>query len=653
MNKLKLTIAALLTITLLACPQTSFAGNIQLVTYYPAPQGAFDRLTLLPQTSLPTPCTIGTLTTDQTSGKIFYCHDILGVGTWGPLSNVWTTTGNYAYPTDTDSKPLIFAGIGTSVPNFKLTLDNDGGILAIGTFAGGVVTSNPVNAVIPPIARFIWYPRKAAFRAVWDRSNLTDDTNLGNYSTAFGDHPLASATASVTSGITNSTTANYGTIAGGKNNSVTGNYSTITGGESNLAPGQYSIVSGSNNQANGDYNTIGGGFNNTSSGIGATINGGVSNTITSTYSVISGGSTNSIQGANYAAIGGGYDNAVTGNYALIGGGSGNIAPGIYSFIGGGNTNTANGTYSVIGGGDSNLVGGNWAVVCGGQTNIASGNYATVTGGLNNNAGGTSSFIAGGSNNTASGNYSVIAGGDHNSVAGDYSWVGGRYMNLSAAADRTFVWGYSDTTVNITAADAFILAPGANGGSPVNPRLSIGETNPSAILSIALPAASLSDFLAITSTNAATAGNIFIVKNNGYVGIAKYNPGYPLQIGTGVTNGNGAYLTVGGVWTNTSSRKFKDNIKLLGTQKALKAFQKLDPVTYNYKVDKTAHHVGFIAEDVPDLVAEEGRKGLNAMPVTAVLTAVLKDQKKTIAKQDEILNTLENDVQSLKAELLNY
>ena len=374
--------------------------------------------------------------------------------------------------------------------------------------------------------------------------------------------------------------------------------------------------------------------------------------VNSTYSTISGGSGNNVTGKNYTFIGGGVQNGINGNYAAIGGGKSNIANGPYSYVGGGNTNNASGSYSVIGGGDSNTVSSDWAVVSGGKSNTASGTYATVLGGLSNTASGTSSIIAAGSNNTASGHYSVIGGGDHNTVAGDYSWVGGRYMNLSTAADRTFVWGYSDTTVNITAADAFILAPGTSGGSPVNPRLSIGETNPSAILSITLPAANPSDFLALTSTNAATAGNIFIVKNNGYVGIAKYNPGYPLQIGTGVTNGNGAYLTVGGVWTNTSSQKFKDNILPLETQKALETFQKLNPVTYNYKADKAEHHVGFIAEDVPDLLAEQGRKGLNAMPVTAVLTAVLKDQKKTIAEQDKILTTLENDVQSLKAALLN-
>lgn len=634
--------------------QTSLAaGNVQLVTYYPAPMGAYDRLALIPQASLPVSCDIGALITEQATRKIYYCHNVSGVGTWGPLSNVWTTSGNYVFPTQTDTKPLIFASIGTSTPSFKLTLDNDGGILATGTLGSGVVTSYPsqaVNQSAPAQARFIWYPRKAAFRAIWDRWGVTDDTQLGNYSVGFGDTPTVTGTASTASGLFNIVNGNYGTIAGGKNNSVTGDYSTITGGQSNSVTGQYSVISGSSNQANGDYNTIGGGQNNISNGLGETIGGGLSNTIAinSTFSTISGGELNVVNGKNYAVISGGYQNTVSGNYATVVGGKSNTANGDYSFIGGGNGNTANGTYSVVGGGDSNTATGNYSVITGGHSNVTTKNYATVLGGDTNTASGVSSIIASGSNNTVTGNYSVIAGGDHNTVAGDYSWADGRYMNLTNTAARTFVWGHSDTAVNITAANAFILAPGTNGTNTLNPKLGINETSPSAILSISLPQGSTKDFLAITSANgAAIVGNIFIVKNNGYVGIGNASPQYPLQIGNiSGSMGPQGILTVGGVWATPSSRKFKDNIVPLTTQKALETFQKLNPVTYNYKIDKRENHVGFIAEDVPDLVAEQGRKGLNAMPVTAVLTAVLKKQKQDLEQGQIELNMLKDELRNI-------
>jgi len=48
-------------------------------------------------------------------------------------------------------------------------------------------------------------------------------------------------------------------------------------------------------------------------------------------------------------------------------------------------------------------------------------------------------------------------------------------------------------------------------------------------------------------------------------------------------------------------------------------------------------VGFIAEDVPDLVATEDRKG---MDVVAVLTKVVQDQQKTIEEFSRKVSALE-------------
>ena len=53
------------------------------------------------------------------------------------------------------------------------------------------------------------------------------------------------------------------------------------------------------------------------------------------------------------------------------------------------------------------------------------------------------------------------------------------------------------------------------------------------------------------------------------------------------------------------------------------------------------HVGFIAEDVPELVATPDRKSLAPMDIVAVLTKVLQDQQATI-------NDLKATVSALKA-----
>jgi carbon monoxide dehydrogenase subunit G len=51
-------------------------------------------------------------------------------------------------------------GIGTLTPEFKLTLDADGGILAKGTYGSGTALTTSGAGT-----RLIWYPKKAAFRA--------------------------------------------------------------------------------------------------------------------------------------------------------------------------------------------------------------------------------------------------------------------------------------------------------------------------------------------------------------------------------------------------------------------------------------------------------------------------------------------------------
>jgi len=78
--------------------------------------------------------------------------------------------------------------------------------------------------------------------------------------------------------------------------------------------------------------------------------------------------------------------------------------------------------------------------------------------------------------------------------------------------------------------------------------------------------------------------------------------------------SGATCTAGGVWTSVSSREAKENIKDLTTDEAIDALVGLKPVKFNYKVEKEEEYVGFIAEDVPELVATKDRKRLTPMEI---------------------------------------
>jgi hypothetical protein len=112
---------------------------------------------------------------------------------------------------------------------------------------------------------------------------------------------------------------------------------------------------------------------------------------------------------------------------------------------------------------------------------------------------------------------------------------------------------------------------------------------------------------------------------GWVGIGTVSPGHPLEMASG------AHVTAGGVWTDASSRSFKQDIAELSLDDAEQTLSALEPVTFAYRADPTEKYVGFIAEDVPALVATGDRTGLSPMDIVAVLTKVVQDQQKTIAE----------------------
>jgi len=130
-----------------------------------------------------------------------------------------------------------------------------------------------------------------------------------------------------------------------------------------------------------------------------------------------------------------------------------------------------------------------------------------------------------------------------------------------------------------------------------------------------------------------------IASGGYVGIGTASPAYLLDV-------NGQARINGVVYG--SSRTLKDNIVDLTSSEALDALNGLNPVKFNYKTDEAEKHVGFIAEDVPDLVAKNARTGIDPMDIVAVLTKVAQEQKKTLETLEAKLAKLEAEMQHLKS-----
>ncbi|MCD4730860.1 MAG: hypothetical protein K8R74_09690, partial [Bacteroidales bacterium] len=129
--------------------------------------------------------------------------------------------GHHAYIEEDEDDALHFfaatrtaftgskVGIGTIYPEFKLSLDNDGGIIAKGEYGTGTTLTTSGAGT-----RLIWYPRKAAFRAGGVDNDQWDENSIGNYSVALGYRTIASG--------------DYSAAIGG-NAEATGDYSIALG----------------------------------------------------------------------------------------------------------------------------------------------------------------------------------------------------------------------------------------------------------------------------------------------------------------------------------------------------------------------------------------------------------------------------------------
>jgi hypothetical protein len=104
--------------------------------------------------------------------------------------------------------------------------------------------------------------------------------------------------------------------------------------------------------------------------------------------------------------------------------------------------------------------------------------------------------------------------------------------------------------------------------------------------------------------------------------------------------NGANCTSAGVWLDASRRAYKTDIRNLTAEEARTTLDNLNPVQYTPKAEPDERYLGFIAEDVPELVADGNRRGVSPMDIVAVLTRVVQDQQKTIVDLQRRLAELE-------------
>ena len=113
--------------------------------------------------------------------------------------------------------------------------------------------------------------------------------------------------------------------------------------------------------------------------------------------------------------------------------------------------------------------------------------------------------------------------------------------------------------------------------------------------------------------------------------AASSPGAKLEV-------NGAIMHKGLV--EGSSRALKENITDLSCPEALAILEGLNPVKFHWKEGASqTPRLGFIAEEAPDLIASQDKKGIASNHIVAVLTRVVKEQQRMIADLTERINQL--------------
>lgn len=311
------------------------------------------------------------------------------------------------------------------------------------------------------------------------------------------------------------------------------------------------------------------------------------NLVTDAYGTVSGGAGNRAgDGAGtqldaaFATVGGGQANIAAANYSVVTGGDANTAIGATSTIGGGEFNGAIGAGTTIAGGYGNLASGGLSVIGGGMFNLARGDFSSVGGGGNNCAGGDFSLAAGNRAKVRPGNSTASACGAGVPNSGD-----------ADGDEGSFVWADAQAADFVTSgANQFVIR--ADGGAMFNTSALPNSTDDLVIAARANSGDADSDLSFLT--RGARRARIFESNINGtlYVDALSLDPGAVAYVGFG----NGAYLSFGGVFTNSSSRELKEAFAAIDPRAVLEQVLALPINTWSYKGSTEGRHLGPVAED---------------------------------------------------------
>jgi hypothetical protein len=537
-------------------------------------------------------------------------------GDGGP-NNAWLTTGNFDAPTN----PIL-----------------------------GTYNQSPLRLVVAgQHSGLLWYDAEANTFAGY-ASGVPNQTGNNNNkaNTGFGTSTLTG----LSTGDRNTavgTEAGFSTSTGSRNVYMGRQAGYLQNTQSgNVAIGASALYNrkGNDNIAIGDSAYFGGATGSPSGGniaigkrtLGAATTAG-SNIAIGRLSLgfITTGTNNTVIGHNaFAATGatdGGQQNIAIGSNAMFSaqGGLFNIA------MGGLSLNNNEGDYNISFGSQSMFSNTT------GNRNIAVGNRAlySSTNTTHQIAIGDSalqSYIGTGEGNVALGARAgwQLTSGSQNTIVGRNALADGFFTNNNVAigfeAGKTIQGGGSNVMIGHSSTAKNSIA---NGSTAIGAEASAGYINSTAIGYQA----------STTGNNRMAFGNESVA--NWIFGRTSVTAGRALEVGTNNTNGNGAYLTAGGTWTNNSDINLKEDITKISTQDILQKIAAM-PITRWKYTGTNEYHIGPMAQDFHAAFnTGTDNKSISSIDPAGVALAAIQALIEKNEKLEQEIQALKNQMKLLK------
>ncbi|MCB2153699.1 tail fiber domain-containing protein [bacterium] len=136
-----------------------------------------------------------------------------------------------------------------------------------------------------------------------------------------------------------------------------------------------------------------------------------------------------------------------------------------------------------------------------------------------------------------------------------------------------------------------------------------------------------------------------------VGLFRLETNRPLQVGDDSTNGNGAYLTAGGTWTNASSRSLKEGFVAIDPVDVLERLVSLPVTRWEYTGSNDGEHLGPVAEDFYAAFGlGDTDKAISTTDADGVAFAAIKGVNAKLEAENEALRSRVSDLESRLEEL---